>query len=272
MEARVNQYVFDNAADQASGRFTALEAHYDPVTREHLTSVGLRQGWRCLEVGGGGGSIGAWLSDAVGPAGRVTVTDIKPHRMDSLHNRANLSLVQHDITSDELPDEEFDLIHARLVLLHLPQRAEALKRMIQSLKPGGWLVLEEFDCSWTPVLSAPEEAAAALFERVHAVLMELLRQAGADPLWGRKTYKALTDGGLAEVSITTYAEAWPGGGSGIYLHRLNTEQVAQRLRESGITDQELQRFWALLDNPGFVVNSYPMMSARGRHPTDRTRG
>jgi SAM-dependent methyltransferase len=192
--------------------------------------------------------------------------------MNSLHDRANLSLVQHDITSDELPGEEFDLIHARLVLLHLPQRAAALKRMIQSLKPGGWLVLEEFDCSWTPVLSAPDEASAALFERVHALLMELLRQAGADPLWGRKTYQALIDGGLAGVSVTTYAQAWPGGGPGIYLHRLNTEQVAPQLRNRGLTDQELHRFWDLLDNPGFAVNSYPMMSARGRRPADRARG
>src|ERR1039458_7122444 len=39
----------------------------------------------------------------------------------------------------------FDLVHARLVLVHVPQRAQALAAMVAALKPGGWLLLEEAD-------------------------------------------------------------------------------------------------------------------------------
>ena len=64
-------YTLDNAAKEAVARFDALAAMYDPVTIRHLQDCGVSTGWHCLEVGGGGGSIAAWLAARVGPAGRV---------------------------------------------------------------------------------------------------------------------------------------------------------------------------------------------------------
>lgn len=55
----------------------------------------------------------------------------------------------HDIVKDPLPAHSFDLIHARLVLAHLPARDQVLPRLVASLRPGGWLVVEDFD-SWLP--------------------------------------------------------------------------------------------------------------------------
>ncbi len=76
MATITGEYVFDNARPQAGRRFSSLEAMFDAGTIRHLESLGVGAGWRCLEVGGGGGSIGGWLAARVGPAGRVTVTDI----------------------------------------------------------------------------------------------------------------------------------------------------------------------------------------------------
>lgn len=253
----MSRYVFDNAAPQATGRFSVLESRYDPASRKALKQTGVGPGWKCLEIGGGGGSLGDWLAERVGPDGEVTVTDLAP----TPSSRANVRVLRHDITRDPLPAGAFDLIHARLVLLHLPERLVVLERLVEALRPGGRLVLEEFDCTWTPVLAAPDDNAVALFERLHSALMTLLEKAGAEPRWGRQVMGAMLRAGLEDVTATTYAESWQGGGEGIRLHRVNTEQVAGLLEVSA---EERDRFLALLDDPSFVVNSYPLVSAQGR--------
>src|ERR1700748_3248659 len=56
-----SDYALDNAAREASARFAALAAMYDPGTIRHLEQRGVTSGWHCLEVGGGGGSIAGQL-------------------------------------------------------------------------------------------------------------------------------------------------------------------------------------------------------------------
>lgn len=262
----MSRYVFDNAAAESQGRLTVLETCYDPVSRRQMAATGLAAGWRCLEVGGGNASLADWLAERVGPEGEVTVTDIEPRWAVPRELPAHVRLLRHDIVRDAPPGTGYDLVHARLVLLHLPERLEVLARLVGMLRPGGWLVLEEFDCGWVPVLAAPDGEAAALFRRVHEALMDVLRDAGADPLWGRRVLGAMVRTGVVDVAATTYAEAWPGGGAGIALHGHNVDQVSARLARHGIRDDDLDRFRGLLRNPAFVVNSYPLISVRGRRP------
>ncbi|MGW2571674.1 class I SAM-dependent methyltransferase [Streptomyces sp. NPDC001537] len=261
-------YLFDNTAAQTVGRFSVLETCYDRVSRSRLELTGLAAGWKCLEVGGGSASLGDWLGERVGPRGQVTVTDLEPRWAASDPRPAHVRLLRHDIVRDPLPGDGYDLVHARLVLLHLPERHQVLRRLVQALRPGGWLLLEEFDCGWTPVLSAPHAEAAGLFEKVHTTLLELLQHSGADPLWGRRVLGAMAKAGLTGLRATTYAETWSGGGTGIALHLYNVDQVADRLAGAGITDAELTAFRALLKDPAFVVNSYPLISAQGRRPSE----
>ncbi|MEU1089618.1 methyltransferase [Streptomyces sp. NPDC005892] len=262
----MSPYLFDNSAPESQGRFSALEACYDPVSRRQLASIGLKAGWKCLEIGGGSASLGDWLAEQVGPDGEVTITDIEPRWAQARSDRPQVRLLRHDIVRDLLPGDGYDLVHARLVLLHLPERQRVLKRLVGALRPGGWLVLEEFDCSWVPVLAAPDEDAAVLFRRVHTALVGLLEGAGADPLWGQRVLGAMLRAGLVDLRATTYAEAWPGGSAGIALHRHNVDQVAHQLAGAGIPDRDLDRFRSLLRDPGFVANSYPLISVRGRRP------
>jgi SAM-dependent methyltransferase len=257
-------YLLGNAAVQTGGRFDALALTYDEPGRQALAAAGVRSGWRCWEVGGGGGSIAAWLAEQVGPAGSVLVTDIDPQWMRDLAGRANITLRRHDVVSDDLPDERFDLVHARLVLLHLPQRHLVLDRLISCLRPGGRLVIEDFDCERTPVLAAPNQAAVEVFEAVHGAFLRLLRERGADPAWGRSLRAALGEHGLDQVSASTHAVTWQGGSPGIDLHRVNIEQVADQLRATGVDSRQLAGFRALLDDPAFAVRSYPLITATGR--------
>ena len=92
--------------------------------------------WNCLEVGEGGGSIAKWLCERVTSTGHVLVTDIDTRFLEQLR-LPNLEVRQHNIVTDPLPERAFDLVHARLVLAHVPERNMALRKLISVLRPGG---------------------------------------------------------------------------------------------------------------------------------------
>lgn len=262
----MSSYLLANAAAQTGGRFDALALTYDRASRRAVASTGITAGWHCWEVGGGGGSVAAWLATQVGPTGHVLVTDIDPRWMCELTDHPTIELRHHDVVRDELPDTRFDLIHARLVLLHLPHRHLVLDRLIGCLRPGGWLVIEDFDCDRVRVLAAPSRSDQDLFTTVHRAFLDLLHAKGADPGWGRALPAALVEHGLRQVTGRTHAVVWRGGGREIQLHRVNMAQIAEQLVTSGLDARLLEDFLTLLDDPAFTVSSYPLVSALGRTP------
>ena len=137
-------YVFDNAAPQAPARLRALAEVFDPGTIRQLDARGIAEGWRCLEVGGGLGTMTKWLSARVGPHGSVLTTDIDTRHLDTL-GLANVEIRHHDVVEDPLPTERFDLAYTRLVLEHVSDPARAIANMVQAVKPGGWVVIEDFE-------------------------------------------------------------------------------------------------------------------------------
>jgi 2-polyprenyl-3-methyl-5-hydroxy-6-metoxy-1,4-benzoquinol methylase len=69
-------YLHDNASDKAGTRMDVLARLYDPTSRRVLQDTGIAPGWRCLEVGGGGGSVARWMAERVGLTGSVLCTDL----------------------------------------------------------------------------------------------------------------------------------------------------------------------------------------------------
>src|SRR5262249_33062351 len=139
-------YTFDNADVHAPARFAAIAAMFDAITIRHLKRRGIDDGWRCLEIGAGGGSIANWMSMRVGERGHVLATDIDTRYLTPLRfHLINLDVIEHDVTTDSLPTQYFDLVHARLVIMHLRDKRAVLQRLIGALKPGGWLLVEDFD-------------------------------------------------------------------------------------------------------------------------------
>ena len=196
----------DDRSSAAGDRFGALSATFDGWTRAHLDACGLAPGWACWEVGPGGPAVPAWLADRVGPTGRVVATDLDT---SWLPTGAAFSVERLDVAADPPPDGLFDLIHARLVLTHVPQRDEALRRMAGALRPGGWLVIEDFDVSVQPRAcpdaATPEEDRA---NRMREGLIELLVQRGVDLTLGRTLRRRLLGLGLADIGAEAYAR-WP---------------------------------------------------------------
>ena len=97
------KYAYDNSRAVQSERLAALAEALDPGTVRHLDSIGVGRGWRCLEVGAGGGSIAAWLSERVAGDGAVVATDLDTTVLREL-SRPNLEIRVHDVLEDDLPE------------------------------------------------------------------------------------------------------------------------------------------------------------------------
>lgn len=259
----MSTYVLDNAAEQAGERFASLESCFDPTTIGQLEGIGVAPGWSCLEVGGGGGSVAGWLADRVAPHGQVIVTDIDPQWLDG--DRPNIEVRRHDIVSDALEREAFDLAHERLVLIHLPERERALRRMIEALKPGGWLLLEDFDLQWLALTPTGTPGDVELFLEVMAAFRELLERAGLDPTYGRRLHTLLREQGLTDIHAEAHFQIWTGGSPTARLMHLTIAQVRDRLTGTGLlADRDIDRYCELMNNPDFSCNFHPLVSARGR--------
>src|SRR5205807_1470559 len=53
-----------------------------------LDRLGLREGWRCVDVGAGGGDVSVALAEVVGRDGRVYAVDSDPHARDEFARAA----------------------------------------------------------------------------------------------------------------------------------------------------------------------------------------
>ena len=122
-------YAFGNAVPAQLERLRTLEALFDPGTFANLEALGPATGWRCLEIGAGGGSVARRLCARAGPTGSVLATDLDPRFLEGL-SAPNLEVRIHDVLADELPADEFDLIHLRMVLMWLPRPDVALERLV----------------------------------------------------------------------------------------------------------------------------------------------
>jgi SAM-dependent methyltransferase len=143
-EIQQTSYLLPNSDPETPARFAALCQLFDDNSIHHLINCGVTTGWHCLVVGAGGGSVATWLADRVGASGYVLATDIDPRFLKPLR-LPNMEVRRHDVAVDVLPQDAFDLVHARLVLHHIPQREKALQSMISTLKPGGWILVEDHD-------------------------------------------------------------------------------------------------------------------------------
>ena len=257
-------YMLDNAARETPVRFDALSVIYDRTTIQHLENIGVGPGWKCLEVGGGGGSIAAWLAARVGPTGHVLVTDLDPRFLEPLQV-PNLEVRRHNIALEPLPEAAFDLIHARLVLGHLPKPEKVLERLVAALKPDRYLIDEEFDSA--SLRSDPAISPGEIQLKSQIALFRLAEERGLERRWGRLLYGRLRSFGLVNVCAEARLFMWHGGSVGASLMRANFEQLHDPFVAGGhITEQELHQDLAQLDSPDFMMPSPTMWTAWGRRP------
>jgi hypothetical protein len=231
-----------------------VEALYNPGTRRHLAAIGVAPGWRCLEIGGGGGYPRA---------------------------PSNVEILRHDVAAGPPPQREFDLVQARLLLLPAAQRGTVLRSLVSALKPGGWLLVEDVDCR---ILGCHDGAAAEPapvsvtasrtasdtmgVARVLRAMGRIMTSNGVDLAYGRKVHGLLSGAGLVDVATERHLQTGAGGSPLGALHRANMEQLRDGMIASGmVTGTEIDRACHVVMDPGSaVVTPGIMISASGRRP------
>jgi SAM-dependent methyltransferase len=258
-------YVFDNDDPEAAQRHTILPDILDELSTSRLAGLGDLSGRRCLEIGAGGGSIAEWLVERTGAEGRVLATDINTRH---LRTDAGYEIQQHDLVEEPVPPGPWDVIHARLVLLHLPARRDILRRLVAALAPGGSLLIEDFETTFRKsVLVAPTPADAELIELYHRILVdEVLPGHGNDPGWAGQVHAAMLGAGLSAVDTVVYARSWAGGSPGALLIAANIAQARTDFLAAGMSAEQLDALHRLTADPRLVVRTPLTYSTAGRRP------
>src|SRR6478672_6982373 len=122
-------YAFPHAAVDESRRLQLFQQRLDPLTMRRVERLDIAAGAACLEIGGGRGSITRWLAERVGPSGKVVATDLQVDFLTSI-DAPNVEVLCHDLRTDTFPERSFDLIHARAVLMHIPDDPKIVGRMV----------------------------------------------------------------------------------------------------------------------------------------------
>lgn len=256
-------YALDNADPHTEQRFDELEATFDPATIEYLTAVGVSPGWACWEVGAGSGSIARWLAAVVGATGSVLATDLDTRWLPN-GDLPNLGVKVHDLVGDEAPVATFDLVHARLLLVHLRERERALESLVRSLRPGGWILIEDFDQTLFDATETANDEDESV-RKVQRAFAELLRRRGADLKYAHRLPALLRVLGLHDVGGQGRMSFASGGSAGARLLQANFLQVGDKMVNAGLcTRAELNAGLNELDDPDHGVSMSMMVSAWGR--------
>jgi 2-polyprenyl-3-methyl-5-hydroxy-6-metoxy-1,4-benzoquinol methylase len=264
-------YIYDASTEQERVRLGLLSRANDPATIEHLEGVGVAAGWRCLEVGGGGGSIARWLCERVGPSGGVVATDLDTRFLDEI-DAPNLEVRRHDILKDELESESFDLVHSRFLLEHLAEYRTALDRMIAAVKPGGWLVAEDVDFAGAILADADQRAgvppeSVATFVELSEKLLGMATGGGIQPELGRQLPVLLHEAGLVDVGAEGRTRFFWSQTEQSEVGRLSIERVTQFAVSGGfITEDDRERYLRLFTDPGIGSYTPFVYGAWGRKP------
>jgi SAM-dependent methyltransferase len=259
------RYLLSNDAPEAMDRFTAFTTLFDPATFRHLDGLGLAPGWRCWEVGAGGTSVVSFLSDRVGPEGRVLATDINV-AWASGAPVPNVEILAHDVAADPPPEGPFDLVHARLVLVHVPERDAALAAMAAALRPGGVMLVEDADPALQP-LSCLEETGPPqeLANRIRRGFRTLLAERGVDLAYGRSLPRRLRQVGLVQVAAdAAFPVSDPACNA---LEAATIALIRDQLLDHGIaTENEIALHLANVQAGVLDLAQPPMISCWGRRP------
>jgi SAM-dependent methyltransferase len=249
------------ARELERSRLRLLEEFHDPLTAAQLDAIGVGDGWRCLDVGAGAGSVTRMLAERVGSIGAVLAVDLDTGLLEGLASD-RVQVRRHDLLSEPLPEAAFDLVHARLLLMHLPSRFEILRRLTRAARPGGWVAA--IDPDFTTVAVAPTNPT---WERTWKVFFDALSAGGWDPGYGASLSGDLRAVGLVDVRADYVVSTDTGGRLIARLLSLTLERLRERMAALGASDEEIDEARRVLEDPANKITSPTTCVAQARRAT-----
>ena len=237
-------------------RLSLLAGRWEPLTIRQLDAIGVGEGWRCLDVGAGQGSVTRLLAERVGSTGSVLATDLDTRLLEPLAGD-RVEVKRHDLLSDPLPDAAFDLVHVRNLLLHLPSRLDALRRLLVAVRPGGWIAIGDVD--FTTVELSPSNPA---WERTRSAFWDAAIAAGWDIRYGARLLSDLHALELADIQGQSDVRYERGSSANLFAHTV--ERLHERMISLGAADDDLRETQRLLRDPDIGFRTPSISTGWGR--------
>ena len=257
------KYVFgQNDAAAERERLSHLEAFFDTYTARRLDQIGIASGWRCLEVGAGQGSVATMLAHRVGLSGAVVATDIDPRFLTGLPG--NVEVRRHDIEMSDLGQLLYDFVHCRAVLMWLREPAKALQRMMSALKPGGWLLAEEFDWGLCTLAGHADAHWATGF--LHELFRRHEKAGIRHPYFGRSLPALVAGAGFDHLEGDLSAAVAAEGNSALDVIRLTVRALRAPSTVLGESARDLDRLDAVLASSSVIVVGITSAGVKARKP------
>ncbi|MCH2169407.1 methyltransferase domain-containing protein [Myxococcota bacterium] len=247
--------------DAELARLRMLEAINDPATERRLDALEVAEGWRCLEVGAGGGSVTRSLAARVGARGHVVAADRDPRFLQNL-DLAQVEVIRHDITKGPVEPRGFDLVHCRAVLAHVTDFDGAAENLVASARSGGWVFVEEPDYGGCMEPCDPSHPGTEIFLHYLEGLRDGRRM---DVDAGRHAYRSLRAAGLTDLTCEGISAIVEGGSFRARYRKFTMENVRDMAVGSGnYTTESFQRLLDLFEDPSFSYIDNLWLGVTGR--------
>jgi SAM-dependent methyltransferase len=264
-------YALGSSAGE-SARLRRQAEELAPDSAALLDRVGLRPGQTAIDLGCGPRGILDLLASRVSPGGRVVGLDAdQAHtamaaRFVSGRGLSGVEIVTADARRTGLPSGSFDLVHARTLLINLPEPAEVVAEMVRLAKPGGAVAVAEPDTEH--VLCYPPNPA---FDRICAIFPAVFSRNGADLTIGRRVPELFRDAGLTDVGVESRTQMYPPGHSRRtvrldLVRSMRPHIVGMALAEEAELDELDAAARPHLEDPRTVVMSGLLFLVWGRKP------
>ncbi len=251
-------YAFPHSADDEARRLGLFQQRLDPLTIRRIEQLGIARDAKCLEIGGGRGSVTTWLAERVAH-GSVTATDLQVDFLNAI-DAPNVEVLSHDIRKDSFPEQSFDLIHTRALLMHIPDDLGILRRMVSWLRPGGWLLLEEPDFGMWLADADPVWA-------THPDAWHRAFPAGSLSR-GRSLLRQIHQLDLVDVGADAEADIIESGSDVAEFYRLSMAAIRSPAVEAGaLTPAEATALVERPEEPDFLACGFVHIGVWGRRPT-----
>jgi SAM-dependent methyltransferase len=243
-----------------------------------LDRVGIAAGWRAIDLACGPSGILDLLADRVGPAGRVVGLDFEPasvalaREFAAERGLANVEVIQADARRTGFPSASYDLVHARTLLVNMPDPAAAVAEMVRLARPGGWVAVLEPDVGGS-VCYPPDPA----WDRLTQIFLSAQQVDGADTFIGRRLPELFRREGLVDIGVEAKADIYPAGNSRRTIRADLVRSMRPKILAAGIaSERELdevdQAVRKHLSDPDTLMLPHLLMLAWGRKPDDPAPG
>lgn len=174
-----------------------------PFTQQVLVDAGITKGMKVLDIGCGPGDVSLIAAELVGETGSVLGVDMNTSVLHVAQERAQAAGLKHVSflarnVSEYMPDQEYDAIVGRLILLYVPDHIAVLRRLLGHLRPGGVVAFQEYDLSPRLELFYPP---SPLTEYLWSLVTQSFQRTGAELQMGLKLSGALQEAGLPKPHL-----------------------------------------------------------------------